>query len=969
MDRQSISRMIAVALLLAWASGAGAANATFDLLPTYDTEVGNDPQMGPNSSSSSTSMGARNVATRRRVAYVTYDLTGLRNAGQMFMNVSFSNYGHDTGKVDVYGVLEPVEALVKSGLTWNNAPGVQNNPTPASDSEVALDLADLTGILLTFDAPARGTRVSTPVSEALAEFLNSDTNGFVAFVFAPNGSASAMLRTVEMGANGGTRLQGEVGGVPVAARDPNPADGATDVYRDAVLTWTAGQFPAAHDVYFGTSPADVEAASAAAPGNVQTVLNLAESTFDPAGHLELGQTYYWRVDEVNAPPEATVHPGQVWSFTVEPDVRLVENIIATASSFDPGADPQNTVNASGLDPDNRHSMDAADMWLTDKTASGPAWIHYEFDRAYKLHEMWVWNYNVSFEWTLGFGLKDVTVEYSIDGVNWTSLGDFEFVRGPSQAGYAHDEPVDFGGAAARYVRILIASNWSGSGLQYGLSEVQFYYVPAHARNPQPAPAATDVDPSTVVLSWWAGREAGAHELYLGVDRQAVLDGTAPRVTLTQASYAPPALEVGTTYYWKVVEVNEARTPPAWESDLWSFSTRRYFDVDDFERYTNESPDRMFQTWIDGWGYSVDEFFPVDNPGNGTGSAVGHDIWNANTTYTTIAETGAAYVHGGAQSMPLYYDNSSAEKKYYSETQRFWDEPQDWTINGADTLRVCFLGNPVRFIESPPGAITMSAAGTDISGTADQFTFARKPLSGDGSITVRVDSVENTNAWAKAGVMIRESLTADARNVMAYVTPDGRVGWQFRQAPAGTSDSTRTDPGAITLPHWLRLTRTGITIKAEHSSNGVVWEPMVEPANPTEPTARDFQMTGDIFIGLALTSHQAGVGCTAQFSQVATSAAGAWEFAEIGVDHLLNDRDDLYVALQDAGDRLAVKKYEGATTIDNEWVVWEIPFSDFTGVNAAAIRKMFIGVGDRNSPRAGGAGIVFIDDIGYGRGGN
>ena len=51
----------------------------------------------------------------------------------------------------------------------------------------------------------------------------------------------------------------------------------------------------------------------------------------------------------------------------------------------------------------------------------PFYIQYEFDAVYKLHEMLVWNYNVAFELILGFGFKDTTVEYSVDGAEWTVL--------------------------------------------------------------------------------------------------------------------------------------------------------------------------------------------------------------------------------------------------------------------------------------------------------------------------------------------------------------------------------------------------------------------------------------------------------------------------------------------------------------------------------------------------------------------
>src|SRR4030042_623477 len=96
----SVSVLLLVLCAHAWAA------TPFSLLPTFDVELGNDGQIGPGSSSETGSgMGIRNIATRRRVSFVTYDLSGVRGPGQVFLNVSFSNYGHDPGTVNVYGVL------------------------------------------------------------------------------------------------------------------------------------------------------------------------------------------------------------------------------------------------------------------------------------------------------------------------------------------------------------------------------------------------------------------------------------------------------------------------------------------------------------------------------------------------------------------------------------------------------------------------------------------------------------------------------------------------------------------------------------------------------------------------------------------------------------------------------------------------------------------------------------------------
>ena len=91
---------------------------------------------------------------------------------------------------------------------------------------------------------------------------------------------------------------------------PSPADAATDVLRDVVLGWTAGEFAATHDVYFGTSYDDVNDADQSDATGVLVSQGQTGVTYDPEGLLEYGQTYYWRIDAVNAAPDNTVFKGE-----------------------------------------------------------------------------------------------------------------------------------------------------------------------------------------------------------------------------------------------------------------------------------------------------------------------------------------------------------------------------------------------------------------------------------------------------------------------------------------------------------------------------------------------------------------------------------------------------------------------------------------------------------------------------------
>jgi len=447
---------------------------------------------------------------------------------------------------------------------------------------------------------------------------------------------------------------------------PAPADGATDVPRDASLSWNAGDFAQTHDVYFGTVLDDVTNADRANPLDVLVSQGQDALSYE-VGRLEFDQTYYWRVDEVNGAPDNTVFKGDVWSFTVEALAYPVAPVTVTATGIsEEGAGPENLVNGSGLDADGLHSVESSDMWLAAPVEGEPLALECAFERVEKLHEMLVWNYNVAFELLLGFGVKGATIEYSADGVEWTVLGDFELAQATAAPAYAANTAIDFGGAAVKYVRLTVNSAYGAMG-KFGLSEVRFLSIPVQADEPQPADGATDVAVAGAVLGWKAGREAATHDVYLGVDAEALplVDSVAENIA------SPGAIDLGTTYYWRIDEVNEAEAISAWEGDLWSFTTEAYIVVEDFESYTDDidAGEAIFLTWVDGYEAS-------DN-----GSQVGY-------LESPFAET--TIVHGGSQAMPLIYDNSGAAAR--SEAVRSFAPALDLSANGVQSLSLFVHGD-------------------------------------------------------------------------------------------------------------------------------------------------------------------------------------------------------------------------------------------------------------------------------------
>jgi len=446
------------------------------------------------------------------------------------------------------------------------------------------------------------------------------------------------------------------------ATTPNPRDRQVEVHRDAVLSWQAGTFAATHDVYLGTAFEDVNEAGVSDPKGALVSQGQTDTQFDPEGLLEFGRTYYWRIDEVNGAPDYTTFKGDVWSFTTEPYAYPITNLTATASAQQLTSPASRTIDGSGLDESDRHGTDLKTMWVTP--GGLPAWIEYTFDKVYTLHELWVWNSNSDLEMFMGFGAKDVVIEYSADGETWTPLENVpEFAQETGTAPCTAGAIVDFGGAAARYVKLTINDNWGATAMS-SLAEVRFFYVPVQAFGPTPADGATAVRVATA-LDWRPGREATSHTVYLGTDANAVAEGLVSGDSVADHGYAP-ALDLATTYYWKVDEPGEAGTVAG---EVWSFTTEEYVVVDDFESYTDdvEAEATIWHAWID--GQTTKE----------SGSTVGY--WDA-----PFAEK--AIVHGPGQSMPFSYDNTTWPN---SEAELSFDPAQDWTQHGITTLVLYFRG--------------------------------------------------------------------------------------------------------------------------------------------------------------------------------------------------------------------------------------------------------------------------------------
>ena len=156
-----------------------------------------------------------------------------------------------------------------------------------------------------------------------------------------------------------------------------------------------------------------------------------------------------------------------------------------------------------------------------------------------------------------------------------------------------------------------------------------------------------------------------------------------------------------------------------------------------------------------------------------------------------------------------------------------------------------------------GVFTVTGEGSDIWNTSDQFHYVYRALGGDGMIIARVATQQATDPWAKAGVMIRNSVAGGDQSVLMAVTPGNGTTMQYR-ATSGASAVQTSDTTGFAAPYWVKLVRAGNTFTGYRSPNGVAW---------TLQGSTTVAMDSAVLIGLAVCSHNSGALNTSTFDKV------------------------------------------------------------------------------------------------------
>ncbi|MBN1804080.1 MAG: hypothetical protein JW837_02400 [Sedimentisphaerales bacterium] len=612
------------------------------------------------------------------------------------------------------------------------------------------------------------------------------------------------------------------------ARKPVPADGSVDVMEFA-LEWTPGDTAVTSNVYLSTDDV-IDANDLVAETNLAIVL--------PA--LDLGTTYYWKVDSVDA--EGNVIEGPVWSFATIP----------LEAHF-----------PSPADQSEWQPLDSKLSW----TAGKDAIMH---DVYLDVNEALVAAADPS-----TFKGKLMTTSFNPgplapDTIYYWKVNEFAL-------GVTNPGPV-----------------WSFRTLD-----------PELAQDPMPANGAEGVS-DRVSLSWMASDQAVMHDVYLGTDANAVEAGDASVYmgTVEEPMLAlEAALDWNTTYYWKVdVVTADEKAHPA--RGVWSFKVADYLIIEDAE-------------------------------------------------------------------MTLEYDNTV--DPFVSELAL--DTPADLTINGIRNLSIMFRGAAApepsegsASIDPNTGIFTVTGSGADIWGSSDQFHFGYRQLTGDGEIVARVlSNGEGSNTWAKGGVMIRETLAPNSKHMIMAMTggDGGGIAFQGRPTTGGNSSGLHGDITA-SPPYWVKLTREGNTITAYASADGVTWDLFTDTSPDNSGGAMsnpiDVEMADPVYIGLFVTSHAAGELRTYEFDNVSIigDISATNITTDIGLGEVGNAAAPIYAAIEDSTGAIAtvVHPNPAATNIE-QWWKWQIPLSEFAGVNLSSAAKLYLGAGDGE---LGGTGVVSFKEV-------
>lgn len=251
------------------------------------------------------------------------------------------------------------------------------------------------------------------------------------------------------------------------------------------------------------------------------------------------------------------------------------------------------------------------------------------------------------------------------------------------------------------------------------------------------------------------------------------------------------------------------------------------------------------------------------------------------------------IYSGTNTIELFIDNEGANFNYF-EVDYFvpCTLPNPW--QSLDVGTVSALGSGCE----DQGTFTVEGSGDDIWDKNDEFQYVYRALNGDGTITARITGQTDTDGWAKAGVMIRETLADDSPFAFTAVSPDNDVNFFYRKNQ--NNNAKRGNGTGDNIPIWVRLERSGNTLTSYRSANGTNW---------TQIDSETINMNENVYVGLAVTSHDDGTLSTVTFTDVELTTGGTnppIDFNDYTIESYGGGQDENpTVSIEDGGTTLRI----------------------------------------------------------------
>ena len=577
-------------------------------------------------------------------------------------------------------------------------------------------------------------------------------------------------RIDEVEADGTTKHRGGVWSFsipPRTAYDPAPATGSKFVDPDVKLSWAPGLSAKLHTVFFGTSFEDVNSATVGTPTTVTTFTPSGPLEGDKTYYWRVDEfdgsaTHKGNIWSFTTVPNIPItDPNLVgwWKFESGSGTRVIDfSGHGNHGTIVPGVlDTVHWVEgvfnkALQFLGDNMGHVELPPNMVTTAKGSVLMWINTTQGNAANNNEGMLWygtetggdgygdeneihlNIDDPGEGQLDFvlqGTADVTLEYdNIGGTGWRHVAaTWDLTDGCRL--YVDGQEVDVEAHNNTAVNLAVIRLGrpvgTGNGNRYyeglmddvrlfdrAISAAQISEIMTKGEDPLRAGAINPRNGALISINlatplrWAPGEKAAQHDVYFGLDKDAVTNADATDTTglyrgrQSTTSYTPPeGVQLnGGPYYWRIDEVNTDGTLTM--GGVWSFSVADYVLVEDFESY-NDIPagqpgsNLVYVAWLDGYGTTTN------------GSTIGYPVGASMET---------ANVHSGTQSAPLLYNNSTAA---FSEAERTF-AAQDWTEHGIQTLSLWFFGDAANL----PGQLYVKINGVKVPYDGDA-TNLKKPL--------------------------------------------------------------------------------------------------------------------------------------------------------------------------------------------------------------------------------------------------